>query len=277
MSRVKANERRGPRVVSSRTNPRVTEYRALARATAGSTRVLLDGVHLLREARRAGLAIRSAAFTAGALESPDVAHEADALLADGVDVLTVPPAVMNSISPVRSTSGVVAVAELHPVNPNAAFADPAALVVAGVDIQDPGNVGALIRSAEAGGATGVVLAGQSAWPFSWKALRGSMGGAFRLPVIVEPSIDDAIARARKHRLQVVATTARGGRTPFDIDLTRPSMVIVGNEGAGLAESVVRQADQNLTIPMRERVDSLNVAVSAALIVYEAYRQRRPTT
>jgi TrmH family RNA methyltransferase len=277
VSRVKAIARRAPRVIASRANPRLAEYRTLARRTTGSRRILLDGVHLLHEARRAGLSIKSAAFTADALKSPDAASEADGLLADDVDVITVPPSVMSSISPVRSSSGVVAIAELRVPAPDEPFVHPKALVVAGADVQDPGNVGALIRSAEAGGATGVVLTGQSACPFSWKALRGSMGGAFRLPVIAESAIDDAIARAKQHKLRVLVTTSRGGRPPFDVELTRPTMIIVGNEGAGLPDRVLNQADQTVSIPMRDGVDSLNVAVAAALIVYEAYRQRRPTS
>jgi TrmH family RNA methyltransferase len=148
------------------------------------------------------------------------------------------------------------------------------LVVIVVDVQDPGNAGAIVRVAEAGGATGVIASGVTADPFGWKALRGSMGSALRLPVVNGGAAAEAIADARRHGCRVIAAAPRGGRSVFDIDLTGPVAILIGGEGPGLAPSVVDAADERVTIPMQAPVESLNAAVTAALLVYEARRQRQ---
>lgn len=149
---------------------------------------------------------------------------------------------------------------------------PALLVIA-VDVQDPGNLGAIVRTCEAAGATGVVVAGASADPFSWKALRGSMGSAFRLPIVPRMAGIDAVAACARQGFQVVASGARSGRSLFEIDWTRPSALIVGNEGSGLPSELTASAGVLMTIPMNTPVESLNVSVAAALVLYEALRQR----
>jgi TrmH family RNA methyltransferase len=142
-----------------------------------------------------------------------------------------------------------------------------------VDVQDPGNLGAIVRVAEAAGATGFTAAGGSANPFGWKALRGSMGSALRLPIASQATADEAVADARRHGCRVIATVPRDGRSLFDVDLTGPIAVLIGGEGQGLTPSVLDAAAERVTIPMQTPVESLNAAVTAALIVYEARRQR----
>src|SRR5207237_3974888 len=111
-----------------------------------------------------------------------------------------------------SPSPVVATAEKPLSTAERIYAMTPPFVLIAVDVQDPGNVGAMIRVAEAGGATGVVAAGASADPFGWKALRGSMGSALRLPVAVRPDADQAIVQARRQGCVIVATVPRGGRS-----------------------------------------------------------------
>ena len=106
------------------------------------------------------------------------------------------------------------------------------LVLIALDVQDPGNVGAIVRVAEAGGASGVVCAGACADPFGWKALRGSMGSALRLPILVHRDSREAIDEARRHGCRIVATAPRGGRPLFDADLRGPIAVLIGGEGSG---------------------------------------------
>ena len=179
---------------------------------------------------------------------------------------------MAALSPVRSPSPVVALAE-RPLAAGRRVYRDTPLVIMAIDVQDPGNVGAIVRVAEAGGASGVVCAGTCADPFGWKALRGSMGSALRLPVLVHRDIREAIDEARRHGCRVVATSPRGGQSLFQADLRGPLVVLVGSEGPGLAQAQVEGADEQIMIPMQPPVESLNTAVSAALIVYEARRQR----
>jgi len=143
-------------------------------------------------------------------------------------------------------------------------------------VQDPGNLGAIVRVAEAAGGTGVVAAGASANPFGWKALRGSMGSGLRLPMAIGIDAGAAVADARKHGCRIVATAPRGGTPIFDVDLKGPLAVLIGGEGPGLPPALVDAADERVTIPMQAPVESLNAAVTAALILYEARRQRSPT-
>jgi TrmH family RNA methyltransferase len=153
------------------------------------------------------------------------------------------------------------------------FADGPQLVVMLHDVQDPGNVGAIARAAEACGATGLVCSERTADPFGWKALRGAMGSTLRLPTAAKQSLPNAITHARAAGLRIFATAARGGVPLADCDLRKPAAVILGGEGAGLPADLIELADTRMTIPMQPRVESLNVAVAAALVIYEASRQR----
>ena len=148
-----------------------------------------------------------------------------------------------------------------------------ALLVGAVDIQDPGNLGAVVRAAEAGGASGVVTTPGGADPFGWKAVRGSMGSVFRLPVAQADSAAAMIDRARAAGLQVVAAVGHGHTPMHEVDLARPTLIVLGSEGQGLAPELLASADSRVSIPMTPPVESLNVAVAAALLVYEARRQR----
>jgi TrmH family RNA methyltransferase len=181
---------------------------------------------------------------------------------------------MAAISPTRTPVGVVALADRPRIDPAAAVAGSEPLIVVAVDVQDPGNMGALIRSAEAGGATGVVATTGSADPFGWKALRGAMGSAFRLPIARVADAYDAMTLVRRVAgLRIAATVRSAGIAMNEADLTGALALFVGSEGTGLPDDVVAQAELRITIPMAPPVESLNVAAAAAVLVYEARRQR----
>jgi RNA methyltransferase, TrmH family len=259
--------------ISSRQNAAVGRYRAAARG-GGAPLLLLDGTHLVDEALAAGVRLKEALVAAHALERHDISTLAGRLQRAGVDVSSASAPVMDAVSPVRSASAIVALAERPPDDVDRIYAVGTQLVVIAADVQDPGNIGAIVRVAEAGGASGVVAAGQSADPFGWKALRGSMGSVLRLPVVSEPAIDRAIAEARRRRCRIVATVPRGGRSLYDANLHGPVALLIGGEGAGLPPPAVTGADERVTIPMEAPVESLNASVTAALLVYEVRRQRR---
>jgi len=272
------------RRITSRQNPLVARYRAAARGRADDL-LLLDGAHLVADALDAGVHLREAAVADGADVADAAGHaarrgEIRALAARlteaGVEVVAASAAVMDALSPVRSASGIVALADRPSLDAGRMYGGGAPLVIVAVDVQDPGNLGAIVRVAEAGGATGLVSAGRSADPFGWKALRGSMGSALRIPVVVREHADQAVADARRHGCRIVAAVPRGGRSLFDINLKMPAAVLIGGEGPGLPAAIVDAADDRVTIPMQSPVESLNAAVTAALIVYEARRQRAAT-
>jgi len=141
---------------------------------------LLDGPHLLLEARASGLHIESAAFEQGALGDPSVRTLAEQLAAEGADVFIVSRTVLASMSPVRTPSGVIGIARRPVEALLRILGGPLPLVVVAQDVQDPGNVGGIVRTAEAAGATAFVASAATADPFGWKALRGSMGSTLRV-------------------------------------------------------------------------------------------------
>lgn len=259
------------RRVTSRQNALVARYRAAARGEAAGL-VLLDGVHLLAESLAAGLRIREAAIASHAVDREELTPLIQRLTAAGVDLVAASTSVMAALSPVRSSSPIVALAE-RPALTGLSTGAVADLLVVAVDVQDPGNVGAIVRVAEAGGATAVVTAGASASPFGWKALRGSMGSALRLPIEVTPDAPRAVGKARQRGCRIVAAMPRAGRSAFEIDYTGPTAIVIGGEGQGLSASLLEAADERVTVPMAAPVESLNAAVTAALIIYEARRQR----
>lgn len=265
------------KTISSRQNPIVQTFRQLARTPdATGARLLLDGVHLVRDARAAGAEIEIAAVAAsrlrGAGEEADIARR---LRAEGTTVLSATDQAFVAMSPVRTPSGIVAIARRRPADADRICGRPDAFVLVAVDVQDPGNLGSLLRAAEAGGATGALVCGASANPFSWKAVRGSMGSILRLPVHAGLTADEAIRCMRRHDGRTVASAPRDGREPDAIDWRGRLAVLVGGEGPGLSEAVLAAADNLVTIPMAAPVESLNVAVAAAILVYAARRQRIP--
>src|SRR5262245_61094473 len=149
---------------------------------------------------------------------------------------------MAAISPVRSPSGIVALGTRTPASATDICAHHSALVVVAVGVQDPGNVGAICRAAEAGGATGAIVCGASANPFSWKALRGGMGSALRLPVATVERVDDVMKTLMVARLMTLATVPRDGMSLFDVDWTERCAVFVGAEGGGLPPDVLAACD-----------------------------------
>ena len=155
-----------------------------------------------------------------------------------------------------------------------AMSEPRAHLLVIMDgINNPVNVGAILRTAEAAGATGVIVTGDSSDPFSPKALRGAMGSAFRLPIWYEAAYEEALAWCADHKIKTVCADLSATRQHTDIDWTGPSALALGPESTGLSPAQVQMADEAVKIPMAGEVESLNVAAAAAILLYEANRQR----
>lgn len=263
------------RTITSRQNPLVTSFRTARKGGFPRRHLLLDGTRLIDDAQATKTPIEIALFSATALRAGDrrLNELADTLAESGTDVFAASEAVIAAASPVRSPSGVVALATYQSYPLDRIVTDAGSgLVVAAVGVQDPGNVGAIIRAADAGGARAVVVTGDSADPFGWRALRGAMGSSLRLPTAVVGNLHTLIFAARERGAKVVATVPRGGTGLYEADLTGPRLLLVGQEGAGLGHAVNSSVDLSVSVPMRRRVDSLNVSIAAGLIIYEARRQ-----
>jgi RNA methyltransferase, TrmH family len=261
--------------VSSRQNPIVAAFRTLAdEPDPTGTRLLLDGAHLVSDARASGLQFEAVAVAASKLTTQtEEGLLAQRLEREGIDVVEASDAVFDALSPVKSPSGIVAIAGRKSATAAEICAGPSAFILAAMDVQEPGNVGALLRAAEAGGVTGAFVCGASASPFSWKALRGSMGSVLRLPIVSGLTTHQAMTTMRKCGVRMVAAVPRGGQDPDAIDWHGRVALLIGGEGPGLTDEAIALCDGRVTIPMAGSVESLNVAVAGAILVYAARRQR----
>jgi TrmH family RNA methyltransferase len=149
-------------------------------------------------------------------------------------------------------------------------AAPLVLVLAG--LQDPGNLGTILRSAEAFGATGVISLPGTVSPWNPKALRASAGSVFRIP-LVESTADECFAQLHATGLRILTTSVSEAESATSTDLTRPIALLIGNEGNGVPDDLASRSDAAITIPTPGRVESLNAAVAASVLLYEAARQR----
>jgi RNA methyltransferase, TrmH family len=261
--------------ITSRQNPIVRTFRALADdPDPTGERVLLDGSHLVGEAQAAGAVFELLVVAASQLGTGSEEEQlARRLETAGIDVVVADDKVFAALSPVKTPSGIAAIVRRKVTAPSIICGRPQAFVVAAVDVQDPGNVGALIRVAEAGGATGAFVCGSSASPFSWKALRGSMGSALRLPTVAGMTADAVMNCTAEAGVRMIAAVPRDGQRPEDIAWRGTVALFLGGEGPGLTDEVIARCDARVSIPMVTAVESLNVAVAAAVLIYAARRQR----
>lgn len=172
----------------------------------------------------------------------------------------------------ETPEGVVAIARLPEAGELPAVAPEGVWVV--VDgLQDPGNLGTIIRTADAIGAAAVLVGPGTVDPYSPKVVRGTMGSLFHLPVVMRHDLGSDLEALKRQGMRIFATALRTDRSLYDLDLTGPVAWIVGNEGSGLSEATLHQATEAVSIPMPGHAESLNAAIAAAVCLYETLRQK----
>jgi TrmH family RNA methyltransferase len=259
------------RIVQSKQNARLKQLRqALAHPSRnGCDLAGIEGPKLLDEALRAGLRVACVFAAQGAeplLDGLPLPPEAEILL--------LPRELLNSALTTETPQPVAALVEPPKWTWEDVFADhakaPLLIVLAG--LQDPGNVGTILRSAEAFGASAVLsLTGTvSAW--NPKAVRASAGSLFRLPLLIVET-ENCFARLRQEGVRILTTAVEGAEAAGRIDLAGPVALLIGNEGNGVPEELAAKADGAVTIPCPGPVESLNAAIAASVLLYEASRQR----
>jgi TrmH family RNA methyltransferase len=264
------------RIVHSKQNARLKELRrALAhppRSGSGTPVKLagIEGPNLLREAIRAGLKIETV-FVAEGFEGMLAEME----LPNEIDVLQFPREVLDSALTTEAPQPVAALVGFPAWTWNdllESHTDTAPLVIVLAALQDPGNLGTILRSAEAFGATGVVSLPGTVSPWNPKAVRASAGSVFRVP-LVESNADECFSRLRSTGLRVLTTAVREAEFATSTHLVGPTALLIGNEGNGVPEELASHCDGAITIPMPGSVESLNAAVAASVLLYESARQR----
>ena len=249
--------------ITSRQNPLVARLRKLGadkKARRAEGAFLCEGVKLVGEALRWGADVETLVIAEGV--------ELPAGLPEGIRLVEVPEDLLKAVSTVDTPQGMLAVCRTPELAPPEELAPGRYLVLDGV--QDPGNVGTVWRTADAFGADGLILLPGCAEPFSPKTVRSTMGACFRLPVW-ELDLDGLRARLAAAGVPLYATALREDtQDARDADLSRAA-VVIGSEGRGVSQTVLDACEKTLKLPMRERCESLNAAVAAAVVLWEGWR------
>jgi TrmH family RNA methyltransferase len=234
--------------------------------------IAIEGLRILEEAIRSGLRFQAVFFShSGSAQVQRLLPQ----IGSHVEVLQLPDDVFASAVNTESPQGVAALVKprsqrLEDVLESAS-ANALLLGVAG--IQDPGNLGTIIRSAEAFGTRAVLLGEKTVSHFNPKAIRASAGSLFRQPLI-KTKLNDTVPLLKQQGVRVLATSSHKGTPLHEANFTGPAMIIVGNEGVGIPQEILAQADELVTIPHSARVESLNAGIATSILLYEAARQRQ---
>ena len=262
-------------------NPRSPRVRAVAKLTKRSARTetglfLLEGPQAVREALtyRPDAIVELFATQAGWDRHPDIRSKAAAA---GVDVEYVTEYVLNAMADTVTPQGLVAVVRQTPTSVRDVFAAGPRLVAICEEVRDPGNLGTIIRAADAAGADAVVLTGRTVDPYNPKVVRATTGSLFHLPVSVGGELADVVEHAHAAGLRILAADVKGDdllRARADGVLAEPTGWLFGNEARGLEDAALERADRVLRLPIFGRAESLNLATAASVCLYEsAFAQR----
>ena len=234
--------------------------------------VAIEGLRILEEAIRSGLKFQAIFFSdAGSVISGRLLPQ----IGSHVEILQLPDDVFASAVNTESPQGVAALVKLrtHKLEDLLEQEGESLLILAVAGIQDPGNLGTMIRSAEAFGTRAVLLGEKTVSQLNPKAVRASAGSLFRQPLI-RTKLNDSIPILREQGVRVLATSSHKGKPLHEANFTGAAMIVVGNEGAGVPQEILAQADELVTIPHSTRVESLNAGIAASILLYEAARQRQ---
>jgi TrmH family RNA methyltransferase len=251
-------------VLTSRTNPRVKQLRAAFanQPRLASGLIAIEGRHLLEEALTTNQAIKTI-FLSERTAMPDN-------LPREIEILRLAPDVFQSCTDTQTPQGIAALL-VPPTGAVERMFLGVPLILIAVGLQDPGNLGTLIRSALAFGATGVLATAGTVSAWNGKTIRASAGAVFRIPLAAAD--DEMMAMLQQNSVAILASVKDRGTPVSAVDLSRPCALLIGNEGAGLTPEWLARAGERVTIPTPGAVESLNAAIAGSLLLYEAARQR----
>ena len=259
------------RIVQSKQNARVKELRAalLHPGRSGAESVALEGIHLVTEALLSGVELGTVFVEQG--------HEnllEELAISDSAETLVLPRKILASALTTESLQPIAALAGTRRwAWPDLLSKTPSrALIVVLAGIQDPGNLGTILRSAEAFGASGVICLPGTVHPWNPKAMRASAGSIFRLPWI-SASEPNLFSHLHESGVRILAAMVHGAKPVGEVDLNAPVAFLIGAEGGGVTNELAVNCDARVTIPCPGPVESLNAAVAASVLLYEASRQR----
>ena len=264
------------RRVESRSNAQLK----LARKTRDGQvhdRIFVEGVRLVEEAFRSEIQIEFAVIKAGLREERE-RRLIDSLFHRDVDVLELPMGLFETIADTSTSQGVIIIGKRPPSDRETFDREisigqgAVPIVIMLTEVNNPSNLGAAVRTAEAAGAEGLIVTERSADVFSPKSLRAAMGSAFRLPIWVPAPFDAAFEWARSNGRPITAATGDGKTSYLDLDWKLPRLVAFGSEAHGVNDEILASATETVKIPIEPAVESLNLAVSVGVMLFEARRQ-----
>ena len=276
-SDTQTNPQQRLRRIEGRHNALVKELRqAFARAERTEDGdCAIEGLKVAEEAIRSGLKFRAFFFRESA---QNLAERLLPQIGSHVETLLLPDKIFDGAVPSDTPQGVAALVRLREFSLDDVLERlqiGPVLVVVG--LQDPGNLGTILRSAEAFGSAGVLLGEGTVSPFNSKVVRASAGSIFRLPVVLGKSaggVEEIVLKLRTQNVRLIATSSHKGTALDQANLTGPSAIFIGSEGSGLPRNLMAQVDELVAIPHTPQVESLNAGVAGSILLYEAARQRQ---
>lgn len=260
--------------ITSRDNSLLREARAVRDGKVDEL-IFIEGLRLCVEALRSDVAIEAVIASEELIRKPKASAAFAELSNTARRVATVSEKLLESISYTKTPQGIVVLAQRPESSEERLTRNLSGepLLVVLHQINNPVNVGAILRTAEAAGATGIITTRNTSDPFSPKSLRGAMGSAFRLPIWRNTDFEDVVAWCRERNISLVGTATAADVIYTDWEWKRQSALVLGPESTGLSDDELKATDQTVSIPMLGEVESLNVSVAAAILLYEAARQR----
>lgn len=259
--------------ITSASNQIIKEVRSLhdKKGRVNAKAFILEGTRLVKDAVEAGAKIRYLIIS-------DSFFEKDGYLFEqmpNIKAVQIPDELFNRIGETQSPQGIMAVAEF-PVYNQCDILKRVERVIALENLQDPGNLGTIIRTADACGFDAVILSKDSVDPYNPKVIRSTMGSFFHLPVLVVEDFYETLERLKDMGVLLAAAHTRMSLPCWDAKLSKSIAIIIGNEGKGLSEKALELSNISIMIPMAGRAESLNASAAASILMYEAMRQREGT-
>jgi RNA methyltransferase, TrmH family len=266
-------------MITSTSNPQVKRIRRLRsrkyREREGA--FFVEGIQTVWQAVRNGANIEAIVIAPDLLRSDRASRMVLSQEKQGISVISLSSAAFESIAERENPSGLGALVRSEALILDGLDVTPRSVFIALDQVEKPGNVGSIIRSADAAGADGVIVVGESTDPYHPAAVKASMGTLFSVPVSGAETLDEVLEWAHHRSLNVVATSAHAGRSLWSVEYQVPTMIVFGSEGSGLDSSVLDRSDvTSVAIPMRGTATSLNLAVAVGILLYEVRRQQSAT-
>lgn len=256
--------------ITSATNPTIKEVKSLS-SKKGRTKAkafLLEGIRLVFDAVHNHAKIRYFLISDSFVQK----EEYQFVQKNKTKVIQIPDKLFDQISETKSPQGIIAVADFFEYDEHYIL-NNSNNIIALENLQDPGNLGTIIRSADACGFDAVILSEDSVDIYNPKVIRSTMGSVFHLPVITVGNFFGALQMIKQRGNLLIAAHTKNARPCWEVDLSRKVTIIIGNEGNGLSKEALYIADETIMIPMNERAESLNASTAASILMYESMRQK----